>query len=152
VFTPATEKVTLAKSNFGVLAVRVSKEISAAFGRGKLTNSHGASGEPALFGKPAAWMDYSDAAEGVTFFDHATNPDHPSHWHVRDDGWMGASLCFNGDREVVQPLTVRYLLHAHRGGVDAQRANAVHAEFNTRKPFSLVKNPAKHTAWGVRRA
>jgi hypothetical protein len=31
--------------------------------------------------------------EGITYFDHAKNPSYPSHWHVREDGWMGASLC-----------------------------------------------------------
>ena len=55
--------------------------------------------------KRARRVDYSrpienSVIEGITFFDHAANPHHPSHFHVRNDGWMGASLTFDGPREI----------------------------------------------------
>jgi len=50
-----------------------------------------------------------------------------------------------------EPLTLRYLLHAHRGMSDSKTADAVFRDFSVRPPFDLVKAPAKHTAFGVRR-
>ena len=56
---PTGAELTLGKTNFGLLAVRVAKTISAHFGGGLLTNSDGATGEPAIFGQRARWVDYS---------------------------------------------------------------------------------------------
>lgn len=158
-FRPTANQIELGKTNFGFLAVRVAKAISAFFGGGVLTNSEGAIAEPAIFGKPAAWVDYGGEQpgghkEGVTFFDHPSNPGHPTPWHVREDGWMGASACFAGPRTVTraEPLTLRYLLHARRGLLDPKRADDAFRAFAARPPLELVKAPAKHTAFGVRRA
>ncbi|MEO2015557.1 MAG: DUF6807 family protein, partial [Fuerstiella sp.] len=52
------ETVTLDKTNFGLLAVRVSKTLSAYFGGGQLSNSEGLVGESDIFGKRARWIDY----------------------------------------------------------------------------------------------
>ena len=99
---PGRESTTLAKTNFGLFAVRVAKSISAHFGGGELTNSEGEVGEENIFGKRARWMDYSGPVavgtgsdrkwitEGITFFDHPENPRHPSRWHVRQ-GWLDGS-------------------------------------------------------------
>ncbi|MFO0850018.1 MAG: PmoA family protein [Gemmataceae bacterium] len=157
-FRPATGGLEFGKTNFGFLAVRVAKAISGTFGGGRLTSSTGTTGEAAIFGRQAAWVDYSGeqpgGAEGVTYFDHPANPGHPTHWHVREDGWMGASACFAGRRPVRpdDPLTLRYLLHAHRGPVDPRRAAELLAGFGRRPRFELVKAPARSVAWGVRRA
>lgn len=158
-FRPVADRLEFGKTNFGFLAVRVAKAISAFFGGGTLTSSGGAAGEPAIFGQPAAWVDYSGEQpgghrEGVTFFDHPSNPGHPTPWHVREDGWMGASACFAGPRTTTQrePLVLRYLLHAHAGVLDPKRADEVFRDFGRRPAFELVKAPAKHTAFGVRRA
>jgi hypothetical protein len=158
-FRPAADTLEFGKTNFGFFAVRVAKAVSAFFGGGALTNSAGATGEPALFGKPAVWVDYSGEQpgahkEGVTYFDHPTNPGHPSAWHVREDGWMAASVCFGGPRATTrkEPLTLRYLLHAHRGPVDAKRADEAFRAFGKWSAFELVKAPARHTAFAVRRA
>lgn len=158
VFRPIVDQLEFGKTNFGFLAVRVAKAISAFFGGGTLTNSGGATGEPAVFGKPAAWVDYSGEQpdghrEGITFFDHPSNPGHPTAWHVREDGWMGASACSAGPRTTTQrdPLTLRYLLHAHIGMLDPKRADEAFRAYAARPGFELVKAPAKHTAFGVRR-
>jgi hypothetical protein len=157
-FRPVAERLEFGKTNFGFLAVRVAKAISAFFGGGVLTNSAGATGEPAIFGKTAAWVDYSGEQpgghkEGVTYLDHPGNPGHPAAWHVREDGWMGASVCLAGPVTTTrkEPLTLRYLLHAHRGPLDPKRADEVFAVFGKRPGFELVKAPGKHTAYGIRR-
>src|SRR5215207_1190591 len=63
-FRPTANQLEFGKTNFGFLAVRVAKAISAFFGGGTLTNSDGAAGEPAIFGKPARWVDYSGEQPG----------------------------------------------------------------------------------------
>lgn len=155
---PIAERFEFGKTNFGFLAVRVAKAISATFGCGRLTNSEGLVGEKAIFGQRAKWMDYSGEQiagkpEGITFFDHPANRGHPTHWHVRDDGWMGASACFAEPWMATKAaqVSLRYLIHAHPGLVDSQIANAVLEEFGKRPPFELVKAPGRSTAWGVRR-
>jgi len=157
--------IMLEKTNFGFLAVRVAKSISEYFGTGTLTSSTGAVHESAIFGKKAAWMDYSGpvststgldrshAIEGITYFDHPANPRFPNKWHVRKDGWMGASLCFDEGLEVShdQPLTLRYLLHSHRGSIQSNKANAIAKSFADRPGFVVKRSTDKHRHFNVRR-
>ncbi len=119
----AKEKsVTLGKTPFGVIGVRMAKTIGVHDGGGRIRNSEGDVNEKEVFWKRARWVDYSGAIadgvlEGVTLFDHPENPNHPSHFHVRNDGWMGASLTFDGPREIAPggPLHLRYGLYVHGG-------------------------------------
>ena len=159
-FVPRAESIEFQKTNFGFFAVRVAKNISAYFGGGQLTNSAGQIGEPEIFGKSAKWMDYSgpvsqadSGSEGITYFDHARNPGQPTCWHVREDGWMGASPGMHGPLETTKhkPITLRYLLHAHAGEIDAERANALHQQFAQLPAFRLVKSTKKHTTWEIQR-
>lgn len=159
------EAVVLEKTNFGPLAVRVAKSISHRFGGGQLTNSDGLVGEKDIFGKPAAWMDYSGpvvhgtgadrriATEGITFFDHPENPRHPTAWHVRADGWMGAAFCLDGSHTISKdvPLVLRYLLHAHTGGCDPGNAAETAAAFAKRPGFAVEKTPRSIRQFEVRR-
>lgn len=161
-FRPNAESLELGQTNFGFLAVRVAKKISAYFGGGRITNSAGATGEAAIFGKRAEWMDYSgpelgqtpDAIEGITYFDHSMNPGYPSHWHVREDGWMGAAVCFDQPRQVArnQPLVLRYLLHAHSGRVQPHRAAEIAAQFAASSAYEVVKANVKHQQFKIQRA
>lgn len=166
-FRPKAESLEFQKTNFGFLAVRVAKDISEHFGGGKLTSSHGATGEKAIFGKPANWIDYSGPVrppgstgkpaapqwEGITYFDHPSNPGHPSSWHVREDGWMGASVCMHGPVTTTRksPLVLRHLLHLHGGQVDAKQADHRFAAFAKRPPFVVSKSRVKHQQFDVRR-
>lgn len=157
-FKPSGEMLEFGKTNFGFLAVRVARNISEYFGAGKLTNSEGATGEPAIFGKAAKWMDYSGPVpkadwEGITFFDHPSNPGHPTKWHVREDGWMGASVCLDGPVTTTrkQPLMFRYLLHAHKGKIDSDRAGKQFEEFGGLKRYRVVKATVKHMQWVIER-
>lgn len=157
------ETVELGKTNFGFLAVRVSKTLSEHFGGGELTSSEGARGWEANFEKPARWMDYSGPVvvgtgperkvvnEGITFFDHPENPRYPTHWHVRSDGWMGAAFCFAEGRTITReaPLVLRYLLHAHAGDYDAERAGAVAESFGKRPGFAVRKSDKPHRQYEV---
>ncbi|MBG89371.1 MAG: hypothetical protein CMO80_21090 [Verrucomicrobiales bacterium] len=166
-FRPAknAKSVKLGKTNFGFLAVRVAKSVSAYFGGGVISNSEGQVDEINIFGKPARWMDYSgpvavgegrsrkSVTEGITFFDHPSNPRYPTSWHVREDGWMGASFCMHEGLEVTheKPLTLRYLLHAHRGGHNRAKAEGVAEEFGRRRGFEVYKSKRKHRQYEVKR-
>ncbi len=156
-FRAVKEPVQLGKTNFGFLAVRVAKSISAHFGGGEISDSEGRVGEPEIFGKQAAWMDYSGpvsegVVEGITFFDHPTNPHSPTHWHVRSDGWMGAAFCLAEGMTIQSdaPLKLRYLLHAHRGEVDKARAAKVLTAFQNAPLLEVVKGSVPHRQFETR--
>src|SRR5262249_46685648 len=152
-FTPVMDKLPLARTNFGFLGLRVAAGLSAHYGGGRLTNSDGATGEKAIFAKPARWMDYSgpiagDTSEGITWFDHPSNPRYPTSWHVRDDGWMSAAFCLREAYDLVrkEPLRLRYGFHIHARALAAKVADARHKEFTAATEWEVV--PA-HRPWRV---
>ncbi len=119
-FKAKDSTVTLGKTPFGMIGVRMAKTIGVNDGGGRIRNSEGAVNEKEVFWKRAKWVDYSGAVtnerlEGITLFDHPDNPNFPTYFHVRNDGWMGASLTFDGPRKI-QPnesLHLRYGLYVH---------------------------------------
>ena len=161
-FIPTAESLEFQQTNFGFLAVRVAKSIAEHFGGGRLTNSDGlvgekaADGTPVIFGRQARWMDYSgpvaeSVTEGITWFDHPSNPGYPSRWHVREDGWMGASSCMDGPLEIrrAAPLRLRFLLHVHAGAVDPPRAAALAEQFANWPEFEIVRSALPHQQYEV---
>ncbi|HEY3900940.1 MAG TPA: PmoA family protein [Chthoniobacter sp.] len=119
---PPNAPVTLGQTAFGLLGVRMAKTIGVNDGGGTIRNSEGGVDEAGCFRKPARWVDYSgpitpDVSEGITLLDHPQNPHHPTTFHVRNDGWMGAALTFPGEIviEPGKPLRLRYALYVHRG-------------------------------------
>jgi hypothetical protein len=124
---PRSGAVTLGKTPFGMIGVRMAKTIGVHDGGGLIRNSAGGQNESGVFWQQARWVDYSGpvtlhASEGLTLMDHPDNPNHPSFFHVRDDGWMGASLTFDAPRvlEPGQPLQLRYGLYVHAGVPDIE--------------------------------
>ena len=130
------DEVSFDRAGFGPIGVRVAKPLSVHFGGGVIRNSENAEGEPAVFRKPARWVDYSgwiapEIQEGLTLFDHPLNLSHPSPFHVREDGWMGAML--STERAVTvargRPLYLRYGLFVHSGMPETMYLNTRWQEF-----------------------
>ena len=77
----------------GTFGIRLRAELSAPHDH--MTNSNGAEGEPAIWGKPADWVNYSGAVEGkpvgIAVFDSPTSFRHPTTWHARAYGLFSAN-------------------------------------------------------------
>jgi len=147
VLSAPQEPVTLGKTNFGLVGVRMAKTIGVHDGGGTIRNSEGAVNEPQVHEKPARWCDYSGpiafevppgpplnrppSMAGITLLDHPLNPNHPTVFHVRDDGWMGAALTFDAPRTIEpgSPLKLRYGLWVHSGVPSAGQIDADFGEF-----------------------
>jgi hypothetical protein len=134
---PGPRPVTLGKTPFGLLGVRMAKTIGVSDGGGRIRNSEGGVDEKEVLWKRAKWVDYSgpitnDAVEGVTLMDHPSNPNHPTYFHVRNDGWMGASLTYDADRAIEpgRPLVLRYALYVHSGAPSPDRLSARWTDFS----------------------
>lgn len=119
---PKADSVTFGKTPFGLVGVRMAKTIGVHDGGGEIRNSEGGINETNVLWKRARWVDYSGpikpgATEGITLMDHPSNPNHPTYFHVRNDGWMGTSLTYDAPRTVhrTHPLKLRYGLYIHRG-------------------------------------
>ena len=140
--SPDKQSVLFEKTPFGIVAVRMRKTIGVHDGGGTIRNSAGGVNEKGLdgaegvFWKPARWCDYSglvaqSTVEGITLLDHPRNPNHPTVFHVRDDGWMGTCLTFDAPRtlEVGHTLRLRYALYVHAGLPSREAIDALWKSF-----------------------
>ncbi len=152
---PPDGQVTLGKTAFGPIGVRMAKTISVADGGGRILNSAGQRNESEAFRKPARWADYSgpitnEHTAGITLMDHPKNPKHPSPFHVRDNGWMGACLTLDAPLTVTpeKPLRLRYGLWIHPGVPDAQKLDRQWQNFAREELASMEtrKTPPKKAA------
>jgi hypothetical protein len=77
----------------GTFAVRLGRELSAPHDH--MLNSHGAKGEPAIWGKQADWVAYTGTVSGkpvtVAAFDSPKSFRHPTTWHARAYGLLAAN-------------------------------------------------------------
>lgn len=136
---PSQESVTLGPTPFGLIGVRMAKTIGVHDGGGQILNSDGQVNEEAVFRKPARWVDYSgpltgELRGGITLMDHPQNPGHPTPFHVRNDGWMGASLTLNGPMaiEAGKPLRLSYGLWLHAEVPNVEQAGEQWKAFSQR--------------------
>ena len=78
----------------GMVALRVATTMDEVRG-GRVENADGAVGEAEVFGRRSPWCDYSGPVGGrtlgVALFDHPGNYRHPTNWHARDYGLLGAN-------------------------------------------------------------
>jgi hypothetical protein len=124
--TPVRETVTLGQTSFGFLAARVAQSMTVFDGGGTIRNANGALNEHGCHLRKAAWIDQSGPIApgqwgGVALLDHPDNPNHPTGWHCRNDGWAGAAFNMDGPHtlKMGDKLTLRYRVHLHQG--DAQK-------------------------------
>jgi hypothetical protein len=120
-------------------AIRVVKALDSP--PGHMVNSNGSTGEKAIWGKRADWVDFYGKVEGeevgIAVFDHPENLRHPTYWHARGYGLLAANPFglreFTRDRHqygsyVIQAggsLTLRYRVLIHHG--DFQQAGVAEA-------------------------
>jgi hypothetical protein len=135
-FAAVDEAVRLEKTQFGFLGVRVAKTMGVFDGSGRIQNSEGGINEREIFWQRARWCDYSGPItegewNGIAIFDHPGNPNHPSHWHVRSDGWM--SPCpFLEKGQILTPdesLELNYRLFVHADDANAASVRARYEEY-----------------------
>jgi hypothetical protein len=100
----------------------MAKTIGVNDGGGVIRNSEGGVNEKEVLWNRARWVDYSGpvssaAIDGITLMDHPANPNHPTYYHVRNDGWMGTSLSHDAPRTIRpgEVLKLRYGLYVHAG-------------------------------------
>ena len=137
----AQPEVVFGKTPFGLVGVRMSKTIGVNDGGGRILNAEGLMNEEGVFWKASRWVDYTGlvapgVVEGLTLMDHPTNPNHPTVFHVRNDGWMGACLTFDGERKLKQgeSLQLRYGLLIHSGMQQAATLELVWKAFSQTQP------------------
>lgn len=136
VYTPAGGEVEFGKTPFGFLGVRVESTVSVRFGGGRVLNSEGGVDEEGTRWQRARWVDYTGPVapgvnNGISVFDHPSNPRHPTYWHVRNDGWMGASFCYDAPHTLGagESLVLRYRLFVHGEDADAATLDRHWREF-----------------------
>jgi len=128
--------VTFEALPFGFLGVRVAKTMSVADGGGTIINSEGGSDEKGTFWKRAKWVNYAgpiapQRRNGILVLDHPSNLRHPTYWHTRRDGWMGASFTLKEPFRLAEgdKLKLNYRLVVHDGDADPERAEGAWKQF-----------------------
>jgi len=149
---PEGSVVTLGKTPFGPIGVRMAKTIGVTDGGGRILNSSGHRNESEAFRQPARWLDYSGPitnqhTAGIALMDHPMNPGHPTPFHVRNNGWMG--ICLTLDRPITitpdTPLCLRYGLWIHSDVPDAQTLDQQWQAFARQELASMKTGNATQT-------
>ena len=130
-FTAAVD-CTFGSKEEGGMAARVATPIAVDSKKGgRLVDSKGRSGGDVVWGKRAAWVDYSDANVGMTIMSNPENFSGEPWWHARDYGLFAANPFgpLNDGEATFLPkgetLRLRYGVMVHSGGgYDAAEAFA----------------------------
>ncbi len=148
--TPPGTTATFDPSGFGLMSARMAKSIGTADGGGRILNSEGQINEEEIFRKPARWCDYSGRLTndekgfaGITILNHPDNPNNPTAFHVRKDGWMCACLSLDAAVPVTDttPLHGRWALWVHEGVPTREACEEVWQAFCKLPPADLKKKP-----------
>ena len=135
---PKGESATFEPSGFGLMSARMAKTIGVHDGNGRIMNSEGQVNEKEVFRKPAKWCDYTGRVTndekgfaGITLLNHPQNPNNPTAFHVRDDGWMCSCLSLENPVVVddTKPLHVRTALWVHEGAPTKDDCEAMWRRF-----------------------
>ncbi len=143
----------------GIVSARMRPDISHA--RAVITNAHGDQGEQETWGKPSAWCDFSGDVpdvgwRGLAIFDHPDNLRHPTSWHVRNYGLMGANpfgysyfverehnqglIPDNGDYTLAgdDTLLFNYRIYVHSGNVEEAAVAERYADYAAPPEATLI--------------
>jgi hypothetical protein len=120
----ARQNMIWADTKEGFFAIRLADSMAEKNG-GKMVNSDGATGEKAVWGTPAKWVDYSGSVNGqpagIAMFAHPTNPRYPPRWHSRAYGLFAVNPW--GLKEFIdQP-------NAHGGGLQLDAGKAMRLRY-----------------------
>jgi hypothetical protein len=129
--------VTFGDTKEGTAGIRTHPKLRIDKGA-KAVNSAGQEGR-SVWGKRAAWVDYSAEIDGktvgVAIFDHPSNPRHPTWWHARHYGLVAANPFGihdferkgrgTGDMKIEkgQSVTFKYRYLFHQGDSDAAKVS-----------------------------
>lgn len=143
VITASAGPITMGDTKEGTFGLRLSRQLSAPLVR--MTNSNGAEGERAIWGKPADWVEYSGVISSVpvhvAVFDHPASFRHPTTWHARGYGllaanpfgWREFAKDDNKDGSWTVPegksLTFRYRVFIREGDVSPDALRQAYASY-----------------------
>lgn len=132
----------------GALGIRFRDEFREDRGAA-ITNSEGLKGTKQVWGKRAAWVDYTTTVNGekvgAMILDHPANPKHPAFWHARNYGLCAVNPFgehdFMKDKTRDGSLTVpagasvvfRYRVAIHPGELQADLASRLAAAYQKEK-------------------
>lgn len=130
----------LGKTKEGGFSVRVATGLMGTVGKtkgiGKMKDSLGNEGEPAIRAQAAGWADdygvVDGKAVGVAIMNHPTSWRHPTNWHVRDYGLFAANAFFvQGEHTLkpAEPITLKYRLFVHGGDPAEGHVQEVYAGY-----------------------
>ena len=138
--------VVMGDTKEGTFGIRLSRELSEPHDH--MLNSHGAQGEPAIWGKTADWVDYSGIVSGkpvgIVAFDSPKSFRHPTTWHARAYGLLAANPFglreFTKDPKqdgsyTIQPgqsLTFQYRVVIYDGELTPSRIAHLYRHYATR--------------------
>jgi hypothetical protein len=127
--------ILIGKTPFGFLSVRVAKSMSVFDGGGLIINSNGEINEKNVLWKRANWCCYSGPINekewnSITIFDNKGNPNYPTYWHCRNDGWFCASFSYKNEYLVKrrEKLNLKYRIFIQKGKPNLKNLNK-HFEF-----------------------
>ena len=138
---PLVKEVVLGDTKeAGILSLRVASSMRVVNG-GMIVNSWGGVNEQEVWGRRAAWCDYSgplgDEVYGVSVFDHPSNPRFPTYWHARDYGLMAANVfglsyfigVKGGEMRLEKSVAFKYRVYVHKGWASEARVGEKYLDY-----------------------